>query len=227
MTGGWREADNRPRVNWSGSPRTRTFPTRSSLAGRPASWPSQIGARTRVTGLGLVGQLEQCGTLVMVSDIYGSNSRRSLNPAEFKSIALFDPVAPVLFLNSRDRPDRQIFTLVHALAHLWLGQSALCAPAVESREEPDRWADEVAAEVLAPRASAEEQDRPVPQAFLGDPNSERGFHRHVELRAGGRFTRALLAGWRQGIASESEAIELLGIKEPRVLCTLAERLGID
>jgi len=100
-----------------------------------------------------VEAIEMAGVLVLRQGFVGSNTHRVYNPEEFSGFALADPVAPVIFINSRDPLVRQIFTLAHELAHLWLGQSVLDA-ALESLEpaqdEVERFCDRVAAVLLMP-----------------------------------------------------------------------------
>ena len=110
----------------------------------------------------LVEQTDDTGVLVMINGVVGNNTHRKLDPEEFRGFALFDAVAPLIFVNGADTKSAQMFTIVHELAHIWAGKSALTDSTPEDvpSDELERWCDKVAAEVLVPIANLQTKLKP-------------------------------------------------------------------
>jgi Zn-dependent peptidase ImmA (M78 family) len=100
---------------------------------------------------------EALGVLVLKSGIVGANTRRSLEVREFRGFALCDPIAPLVFVNGRDWEVAWVFTLVHELAHIWLGKSGVSNLDTVKADKPvEALCNRVAAEVLTPETEFRE-----------------------------------------------------------------------
>ena len=95
----------------------------------------------------LITQLDDKGFIVIRNSRVGFNNSRPLSEREFRGFALHDPYAPLVFINGKDATAGQIFTLVHELAHLVLGESGLDARFDHNTEQN---CNQIAAEVLLP-----------------------------------------------------------------------------
>lgn len=83
------------------------------------------------------------------------HTRLKLNSDIFKGFVIADAFAPFIFLNSDDWDQGQLFTLVHELAHIWIGVSGisndtgLVMPAY-SLHPVEKFCNEVALRALLP-----------------------------------------------------------------------------
>jgi hypothetical protein len=72
----------------------------------------------------MVEGAEEKGVFVLRSG-YIKNVRRTLSVEEFKGFVLFDDIAPVVFINNKDTVQGKAFTLVYAIVHILMGESAV------------------------------------------------------------------------------------------------------
>jgi Zn-dependent peptidase ImmA (M78 family) len=100
----------------------------------------------------LVRKIEGIGILVMRQADVGHHTR-PLSVAEFRGFAVADPIAPVIFINQNDSQGARLFTLIHELAHIWIGRSGISdgSPDIGGRQE-EVVCNAVAAEFLVPEA---------------------------------------------------------------------------
>lgn len=61
--------------------------------------------------------------VVFMGDLGSYHSR--IEPEEFRGMALADSVVPLIVINKNDAKPAMLFTLIHELAHIWLGTSAI------------------------------------------------------------------------------------------------------
>ncbi len=154
-----------PRVDFIGTATTDNEPVAVAVAMRAALALSAADREHLPTWADALRQLngkaEEAGVLIMASSIVGSNSHRKLDVEEFRGFALADDLAPVVFINAADSKAAQMFTLVHELAHLWLGASGISDPSAGYVPDQaiERWCNAVAAEVLVPQAELQRRYR--------------------------------------------------------------------
>lgn len=100
----------------------------------------------------LVQAIEGADILVMINGVVENNPHRPLDVREFRGFVLVDSHAPLIFINGADAKAAQMFTLVHELAHLWLGQGGVSGlpELLPSNHEIELFCNRVAAEFLIP-----------------------------------------------------------------------------
>ena len=84
---------------------------------------------------------------VFENGIVGNNTKRSLSLDEFRAFALYDDIAPVIFINSLDSIQAKAFSLLHEIAHIALGQADLMEGGYSHEES---FCNSVATEIMVP-----------------------------------------------------------------------------
>lgn len=90
---------------------------------------------------------ESAGVFVLLMGNLGT-WHTNLDVSAFRGFALADPVAPFIVINDQDARAAWSFTLLHELAHLWLGATGVSGAWGEGQIE--RFCNDVASEFLLP-----------------------------------------------------------------------------
>lgn len=70
-------------------------------------------------------KLEESGIVVMMNGVVGNNTHRALDVNEFRAFAMVDEWAPLIFINSADSNGAKLFSLMHEIVHVWIGEDDL------------------------------------------------------------------------------------------------------
>lgn len=122
-----------------------------AMLGMADGWAGRIGTWTNALAV-LRETAESVGILVVINGVVGNNTKRKLDPSEFRGFVLTDEYAPLVFVNGSDARSAQMFTLAHELAHLWLGEGGIFnLPDLQpSTHRIEQFCNKVAAEFLVP-----------------------------------------------------------------------------
>jgi Zn-dependent peptidase ImmA (M78 family)/transcriptional regulator with XRE-family HTH domain len=96
----------------------------------------------------------EAGVFVLRKADLGSGHSK-ISEEEFRGLVISDPIAPFIVVNPGDARPALLFTLVHELAHLWLGESGISNFDALRISQPDYqerevFCNKVAAEFLVP-----------------------------------------------------------------------------
>lgn len=123
----------------------------------PENWFTQIKKRNEAFTY-FLQQIEKTGTVVFINGIVNNNTNRKLHVEEFRGFALVDEYAPLIFVNGADSTNARLFTLLHELIHLFLGQNGL-------DDGTEVFCNKIAAEVLVPSGLFLEEWNKAPGQF--------------------------------------------------------------
>lgn len=123
----------------------------------------------------LIKKIEDVGILVMRQGDLGHHTK-PLNVKEFRGFALFDPLAPIIFINQADAPSARLFTLIHELAHIWIGQSGVSDAKPNASRAEEVLCNAIAAELLVPADEFLANWQELPQWQLNLSVLEAHFH---------------------------------------------------
>lgn len=100
-------------------------------------------------------KIEEIGVFINFNGVVENNTHRPISVDECRGFVLVNPYAPFMFINAADAKAAQLFTIIHELAHIWLGESAgFDNQNLLPAEDPlEKLCDEIAAEFLVPASS--------------------------------------------------------------------------
>ncbi len=100
-------------------------------------------------------KLDAAGFLIVFNGVVGNSTSRKLDPDEFQGFALADEFAPLIFVNNADFIAAKMFTLVHELAHIFVGESGVShfERLQPSPHDTEKFCDNAAAEFLVPESN--------------------------------------------------------------------------
>ena len=98
---------------------------------------------------------ERAGVYVLLLGDLGSH-HSDIGEDVFRGVALADNIAPFVVINDNDAAPARSFTLLHELAHIWIGASGVSGPMRGVSENAiERFCNEVAGEFLLPPEALE------------------------------------------------------------------------
>lgn len=97
-------------------------------------------------------RINRLGIFIFLNGKIKDNSHRSLNIDEFRGFVLLDNKAPIIFINQKDTKNGQIFTLVHELVHLLIGDEEILGNQNIQRDydRVEAFVNKVTGEILVP-----------------------------------------------------------------------------
>ncbi len=97
--------------------------------------------------------VEEAGAYVLLMGNLGHHTT-NLSPSVFRGMALADPVAPFIVINENDSRSAWAFTLLHELAHIFIGESGISG--YDGDQAIERLCDDAAARFLLDRGELQE-----------------------------------------------------------------------
>lgn len=106
----------------------------------------------------LLRSFEDIGGLTVATSMVANNAHRMLDSNEFRGFSLVDSIAPLVFINTGQTLNGQIFTLAHELGHIWRGVGGVGAEDLRRlpQNRLERWCNDVASEFLVPKSDLRE-----------------------------------------------------------------------
>lgn len=103
----------------------------------------------------IANKIEEIGVFINFNGVVENNTHRPINVEECRGFVLVNPYAPFMFINASDAKAAQLFSIIHELAHIWLGKSAGFdnQNLLPAKDPLEKLCDAIAAEFLVPANS--------------------------------------------------------------------------
>src|SRR5699024_763144 len=148
--------------------------------------------------------LSQKGITVMQNGIALNNTHRPLDLNEFRAFTLVDEYAPLIFINTLDSNNGKTFSLLHEVAHVFLGINSLYNDDFQQTEK-----DINATEILCNKIAGELIAQIVKNEFDKRKNRRRGpggnAINNARSRLDDNFMRILIDSTDYSETSDTEA----------------------
>jgi Zn-dependent peptidase ImmA (M78 family) len=140
---------------------------------------------------------ESIGIFVLLIGDLGSY-HTTIDVETFRGFAIADPIAPFVIINDRDAKSAWSFTLIHELAHLWLGTTGVSG--TSSEQSIERFCNDVAGEFLLPASDIASLDVSRSTSF------RTAVDRITEFANARHLSRAMVAYklFRTGVVTQEE-----------------------
>lgn len=73
----------------------------------------------------IVNELEKNNIFISIANSYNCNHHYKVPVEEIRGFAIADKIAPFIFINSSDSNNAKLFTLIHELTHILLGETGI------------------------------------------------------------------------------------------------------
>ncbi|ADJ26463.1 protein of unknown function DUF955 [Dehalogenimonas lykanthroporepellens BL-DC-9] len=126
--------------------------------------------------------IEEKGVFVLRIGNLGSH-HSNISPLVFRGLALSDKIAPMIVVNANDSQTARLFTLIHELCHIFIGESGISNwNSIDSQLQENQLSNEIlcdrtAAEFLVPEIEFKEALSQIPPSLKTEDSIELLSHR--------------------------------------------------
>jgi Zn-dependent peptidase ImmA (M78 family) len=120
----------------------------------PIEWTKDFQTFEDTLGF-ITKKIEEVGVMINFNGVVENNTHRVIPVDECRGFVLVNEMVPFMFVNAVDAKAAQLFTIIHELVHVWLGESAGFENQnlLPANDPIEKLCDQVAAEFLVPATS--------------------------------------------------------------------------